>query len=209
MVTTRAHLKIASAVVAIVLAGCSRSANSPSSASLKPDKDRKTAPNFTLKDSNGSTVQLVDFKGKVVLLNFWATWCGPCQIEIPWFVEFEQKYKDQGFAVLGVSMDDDGWKSVKPYISSHKMNYPVVIGSDDISKNFGPLLNAEPPVSTIESLPSTFILDRDGRIASSHVGLVDKADYQNEIVALLAGKQASLRDAAGVFAMLVRPTERR
>ena len=94
-------------------------------AAVKPDKDRKTAPEFALKDSNGQTVHLADYKGKVVLLDFWATWCGPCKVEIPWFIEFEQQFKDRGFAVLGVSMDEDGWDAVKPYIEDHKINYRV------------------------------------------------------------------------------------
>src|SRR5258708_4033486 len=102
-------------------------------AAVKPEKDRKSAPEFSLKDAQGRTVKLSEYKGKVVLLNFWATWCGPCKIEIPWFTDFEQKYKDRGFAVLGVSMDDDGWESVKPYIEAKKVNYRVVLGSDEVA----------------------------------------------------------------------------
>ena len=89
-------------------------------AAVKPEKDRHAAPDFALKDANGATVQLSDYKGKVVLLDFWATWCGPCKIEIPWFIEFEQKYKDKGFAVLGVSMDEDGWSAVKPFMEEQR-----------------------------------------------------------------------------------------
>jgi cytochrome c biogenesis protein CcmG/thiol:disulfide interchange protein DsbE len=128
-----------------------------------------------LKDADGNPVNLTDYRGKVVLVNFWATWCGPCEVEIPWFVEFEQKYKDQGFAVLGLSMDDDGWKAVRPYIASHKINYRVMIASEVVSQQFG----------DIEALPTSFVLDRQGRIATNHVGLVDKRDYQNEILKLL------------------------
>src|SRR5437763_10436558 len=118
------RIKVAAVSVALALlfAGCS------STSTL--EAKRKKAPNFSLKDATGNTVNLADYRGKVVLVNFWATWCGPCEVEIPWFIEFEQKYKDQGFAVLGVSMDDDGWKSVKPYVAKHKINYRVVIGSE-------------------------------------------------------------------------------
>src|SRR5271154_3517735 len=84
----------------------------PSFESLKT----RPAPDFTVNDSTGATLRLSDYKGKVVLLNFWATWCGPCKVEIPWFIEFEQAYRDQRFAVIGISLDDDGWKSVRPYL---------------------------------------------------------------------------------------------
>jgi cytochrome c biogenesis protein CcmG/thiol:disulfide interchange protein DsbE len=152
---------------------------------IKPDGSRKSAPEFTLKDVNGSAVNLSDYKGKVVLLNFWATWCGPCKIEIPWFIDFEQKYKDRGFAVLGVAMDDEGWEIVKPYIDKSKINYRIVVGNDSVATMYG----------GIDSLPTTFVLDRDGKIASTHIGLVSKSDYENEIQQLLENAQRT--DAGG------------
>src|SRR6202161_2807585 len=99
-------------VAGAMLAGCS----SPpvAKAAVKKEKDGNRAPDFTVKDATGASFHLSDYKGKVVLLNFWATWCGPCQIEIPWFMEFNKTYKARGLAVVGVSMDEDGWKSVKP-----------------------------------------------------------------------------------------------
>ena len=148
---------------------------------VKPESQRKKAPEFALKDSNGQTVTLADFKGKVVLLNFWATWCGPCKVEIPWFIDFETKYRDQGFAVLGVAMDDEGWEVVKPYIVSKKVNYRVVMGTDLMANLYG----------GVESLPTTFILDREGRIARTHIGLVSKSEYENDMQELLKQKRAS------------------
>jgi cytochrome c biogenesis protein CcmG/thiol:disulfide interchange protein DsbE len=145
------------------------------SASFKAAGDRKTAPDFMLADSSGKAVRLSDFRGKAVLLNFWATWCAPCKLEIPWFVEFERNYGHRNFAVLGVSMDEDGWKAVNPYMEAVKVNYPVVIGNDEVSKAFG----------GIESLPVTLLIDKAGRIASVHVGLCGKGDYEAEIKTLL------------------------
>jgi peroxiredoxin len=135
----------------------------------------KPAPDFTLTDATGETVKLSDQKGKVVLLNFWATWCGPCKVEIPWFISFQQQYKDRNFTVLGVAFDDDGWTSVKPYLAEHKINYRVVVGNDALDKAYG----------GVESLPTTFLIGRDGRIASKHVGLISKPTYQDEIARLL------------------------
>jgi peroxiredoxin len=158
-------------------------------AGLKPAGKRKPAPTFALKDAGGASVNLVDYKGKVVLVNFWATWCGPCKVEIPWFIEFQEKYKDRDFAVLGVSMDDDGWKSVKPYLAEHKINYPVVIGTQLISDQYG----------SIDSLPTSFMLDRQGRIAAIHIGLAEKSEYQDEITKLLADAKASVERSSGAL----------
>ena len=157
-----------------LLTGCSPS--SPMQAASSSDKSRKAAPDFTLTDANGASVKLSDYKGKVVLLNFWATWCGPCKIEIPWFIQFEKAYKDRGFITLGISMDEDGWKAVKPFLSQTGINYPVMVGDDRLAELYGGL----------DSLPSTFLIDRQGRIAFTHVGLIAKRDYDAEIQQLTA-----------------------
>jgi peroxiredoxin len=165
----------------ILTAACTREPDSAEATSIKPTADREPAPDFSLKDADGRTVKLADYRGKVVLLNFWATWCGPCRIEIPWFTEFETSYKDRGFAVIGVSMDEEGWEIVKPYMRRAKVNYRVVIGDDEVAANYG----------GVTSLPTTFIIDQEGRIASVHVGLVSKADYVNDINELLNSPAAT------------------
>jgi peroxiredoxin len=160
------------ALAASLLGGCTSS----STVNTTSAADRKAAADFALADADGVPVKLSDYKGKVVLLNFWATWCGPCKVEIPWFIEFEKTYKDRGFVTLGVSMDDDGWKSVKPFMAQKAINYPVVVGSDRVAELYG----------GIDSLPTTFLIDREGRIASRHLGLVRKSDYEPEILRLIS-----------------------
>src|SRR5437764_9020577 len=110
--------------------------NSVMAASVKPDKDRKDAPDFSLKDADGKVVHLSDYRGKVVLLDFWATWCGPCKIEIPWFMDMQRKNKDKGFEVLGVAMDDEGWEAVKPFAARMGMNYRLLVGNDQTAQMY-------------------------------------------------------------------------
>ena len=155
--------------------------------------DSKTAPDFALKDASGATVKLSDYRGKVVLLNFWATWCAPCKMEIPWFIQFEQQYKNKGFAVLGVSMDDDGWSAVKPYIAEKKVNYRIVLGTDSVASSYG----------GIDALPTTFVIDRQGRVQATHVGLINRDEYQKEIEGLLGSSETKSAGAtAGVLPAL-------
>ena len=138
------------------------------------------APDFTLNDSAGSPVKLSAYKGKVVLLDFWATWCTGCKVEIPWYVEFQNKYRNDGLVAIGVSMDDDGWKSVKPFLEEHNLNYPVVIANQELTTQYGGL----------PSLPMTLLIDRDGKIAESHAGMVDKDVFEKKIKTLLLASPA-------------------
>ena len=141
---------------------------------------RKAAPDFTLSDSKGAPIRLSDYKGKVVLLDFWATWCHGCNIEIPWYMEFQQKYKDKGLSVIGVAMDDDGWKSVRPFSDEKKINYIIVVGNEGLAKEYG-----------VDNLPVTLLIDRDGKIAVSHAGMVEKEAFEKEIQALIQGPKDS------------------
>ncbi|MDQ1469780.1 MAG: hypothetical protein QOJ99_1260, partial [Bryobacterales bacterium] len=172
------NLRIALVAVTALALGFTVACERNASAQREPVKDsktRKAAPEFELKDATGKVVHLADYKGKVVLLDFWATWCGPCGIEIPWFVEFQRKYKDRGFEILGISMDDDGWKSITPYVAEKKINYRILLGDDKTGDQYG----------GVEALPTTFVIDRDGRIASVHVGLANKKDFEDAIEKLL------------------------
>jgi cytochrome c biogenesis protein CcmG/thiol:disulfide interchange protein DsbE len=170
-------------IVSIGLGTVACAPQEPARKAVKDDKDRKAAPDFELKDAEGKAVKLADYKGKVVLLDFWATWCGPCAIEIPWFVEFQRKYKDRGFEVLGISMDDDGWKAITPFVESKKINYRVLLGNDSTGDLYG----------GVEALPTTFVIDREGRIASVHIGLSSRKDFEDAIEQLLAPPEAAGR----------------
>lgn len=131
---------------------------------------------FTLKDVNGKDVRLSDYKGKVILLDFWATWCIPCKTEIPWFVEFQNKYGSSGLQVIGISVDDTVDK-LKPYVKSLNMNYVVLQGlhHDDVQNAYGPLWG----------IPVTAVISRDGKICAKHAGISSKESFEKEIKSLL------------------------
>lgn len=131
---------------------------------------------FKIKDMNGESVNLSAYKGKVIVLDFWATWCGPCKIEIPGFVELQDKYRDDGLVVLGLSVDDPIEK-LKPFADEFEMNYPVLVGlgRNDVQDAFGP----------IWGIPTTVMIGRDGNICKKHVGMGSKEDFETVIKALL------------------------
>ena len=162
---------------------------------VKPVTDRKPAPEFALKDADGKTVHLEEYKGKVVLLDFFATWCGPCKIEIPWFMEMERTNKDKGFSVLGVSMDDEGWDVVKPFLADMGVNYRVVIGNDATAQIYG----------GVDALPTTFLIDRNGRIAAIHIGLASKKAFEYGIQQLLQDPGGIIKDQADAAVGVVLP----
>lgn len=195
---------------ALLWTGCSKGstrASGKADVTSKPAADfnlkqavGKPTPEFNLKDANGQKVQPSDYKGKVVLLDFWATWCGPCKVEIPWFMDFERQFKDQGFAVVGVSMDEDGWTAIKPYVQQMKMNYRVLLGNDDVSTAYGGL----------DSLPTTLLIDRQGKIAMVEFGVSKgKEEFKDAIVQLLnAPHDRATVGSRSALALLKSPSSR-
>ena len=140
----------------------------------KPAAAGNAAPDFTVADINGHKLTLSDYRGKVVLLDFWATWCTPCREEIPHFVEMQEKYGPQGFQVVGISMDDDA-KPVREFYQEYKLNYPVAVGDDKLADKFGGVFG----------LPINFVIDREGRIRSRHPGATDVSVFDREVSDLL------------------------
>ena len=146
---------------------------------VKPG-DRRMAPDFALADVSGHSIRLSDSRGKVVLLSFWATSCTRCEQEIPWFVEFQRTNAQRGFAVLGISMDEGRWAAVTPYVEQKNVNYPVLMGNDDLAGLFG---------GKYFPMPLTLIIDRSGRIAAIHAGLCRKDEYESDINTVLDEKE--------------------
>lgn len=133
------------------------------------------APAWDLKNLDGKSVKLSDFKGKVVILDFWATWCPPCREEIPNFVELQSKYKDQGLVVIGISLDQGGPGVVSSFAKAQKINYPIVMGDEAVSTQYG----------DIQAIPTTFIIDPNGNIVERHEGFTDKSVFEDAIKKLL------------------------
>jgi len=138
------------------------------------------APDFSLPQMNGGQLRLSSYRGKVVLLDFWATWCAPCREEIPRFVDLQNKFGNQGFQIIGVSMDD-GPEPVRDFYQSFHMNYPVVMGNAKIGELYGGVLG----------LPIAYVIGRDGRIYAKHIGATDVSIFEKEIVDLLQSKAGS------------------
>ncbi|MCF7796551.1 MAG: TlpA family protein disulfide reductase [Lentisphaeria bacterium] len=134
----------------------------------------QTAPDFSLPDINGKAVSLSEFEGKIVIVDFWATWCGPCKMEIPGFVKLQEKYKDD-LVIIGISLDQNGPKAVVPFAQEYKINYPVVYGNGEVVKAYG----------GVNGIPTTFVIDRKGNIQRKYVGYRADSVFEADIKELL------------------------
>lgn len=140
----------------------------------------KPAPDFSLASLDGSTLKLSDYRGKAVLLNFWATWCEPCKIEMPWFVDLQKKYGPQGLQILGVAMDDASNKEISDFARKMGVNYPIMIGKEAVGDQYGGL----------PYLPSTFYIDRDGKVVERVYGLISRSEMETHIQKALGSQVA-------------------
>jgi peroxiredoxin len=156
-------------------------------AGLTSLSSRATARPFSLTDNSGRTEQLADYRGRVVLLNFWATDCGGCRLEIPWLVNLDKTFKNKRVAVIGISLDisyedlknaDEAWSRVKPFVETHQITYPIVMGDGEVSKRY-----------RTEALPASYLIDTRGRIAATYVGLIDEKNVEANIKTLLTEDQ--------------------
>ena len=159
---------------ALVVAGLILTRHNRGSGAKSPTARGTLAPDFTLPQLDGQPIRLSSYRGKIVLLDFWATWCDPCREEIPHFIELQERYSQAGFQIIGVSMDDAP-DPVRTFYQQFQMNYPVVMGNAGIGEDYGGVLG----------LPIAFILDRDGRIVVKHVGATKPEAIEKEVVALL------------------------
>ena len=138
------------------------------------------APDFTLQSIDGKTVRLSDFRGKAVLLNFWATYCAPCRIEMPWFVELQNRYAAEGLQVVGVAMDDSSPNDIEKFANDLGVNYPILVGEDTVGDAYGGL----------PFLPSTFYIGRDGKLVDKAFGLKTRSEIEEDIKKTLSPAQA-------------------
>jgi peroxiredoxin len=146
-------------------------------ANLQGNVTGQVAPDFTLKTIDGKDVKLSDYKGKAVLLNFWATYCEPCKIEMPWFAELNKQYAPQGLQVVGVAMDDAGIDAIRKYSTDLGVNYPILVGKEAVADLYGGM----------QFLPTTFYIDRQGKIVDRVFGLVSHSQIEDDIKKALGG----------------------
>jgi len=143
------------------------------------------APDFELSTLDGKRVKLSDYRGKAVLLNFWATWCSPCKVEMPWFVDLQNRYANDGLVILGVAMDDSDTPKIAQFASEMGVNYPVLLGTDQVSEEYG----------NVQYLPTSFYIDRDGKIVGKGTGLLGRNEIEENVRKALASRVVGMKTA--------------
>lgn len=144
-------------------------------AMCKGDSYEKIAPEFSLKDMSGAERKLSDFKDKVVIIDFWATWCPPCRQEIPHFIDLYNRYKAEGLEIIGISMDTNPGKTLPAFVEEKGINYPILLGNDKVYNLYG----------GIAAIPTTFIIDKEGKIRKKYIGYTEKEVFEKDIKELL------------------------
>lgn len=173
-VSSRSRSPLALVVVAVVVAGMLYFGFHMARRSTRgrPGVARSAeAPDFTLESLDGKSLRLSDLRGKAVLLNFWATWCAPCKIEMPWFVELQNEYGPQGLQIVGVAMDDSSKEDIAKFAKDMGVNYPVLLGKEAVGDAYG----------GVPALPESFFIGRDGKIVDKILGLEGKADIEDAV----------------------------
>jgi thiol-disulfide isomerase/thioredoxin len=162
---------LAAVVAAMLFAGIHYARVSGAGGPNRGALQGQLAPDFDLKSLEGKNVKLSDFRGKAVLLNFWATWCGPCKIEMPWFVELQKQYGPQGLQIVGVAMDDSSPEEIAKFVKEMGVNYPILLGTESVGQSYG----------GVGALPTTFFVDRDGKFVAREFGLQSRSVFVDHI----------------------------
>src|ERR1700722_10209529 len=171
---------IVAIVAAMLFAGMRMARHNRAGGSTKGQLMGNVAPDFELPTLDGKNLKLSDLRGKAVLLNFWATYCGPCKIEMPWFVELQKEYGPQGFQIIGVAMDDASTEDINKFAKEMGVNYPVLIGKDSVADSYG----------GVSVLPTTFFLDRAGKLIAREFGVQSRSVFVDHIKKALSQGQA-------------------
>lgn len=153
------------------------------------------APDFSLQSLDGKTMRLSDFRGKAILLNFWATWCGPCKIEMPWFVDLQKEYGSQGLQIVGVAMDDASKEDIAKFAKDMGVNYPILIGKESVGDEYG----------GVPALPESFLIARDGKIVDRIIGLRGKAEIEDAVKKALDSRPATNQASAAEHTLAAQP----
>jgi thiol-disulfide isomerase/thioredoxin len=167
----------------------------PRDMTLSPRLRTGPAPDFSLESLDGKTTHLSDFRGKAVLLNFWATWCAPCKIEMPWFIDLQKQYAGQGLQIVGVAMDDASKEDIASFAKDMGVNYPILIGKESVGQEYG----------GVNGLPESFLIARDGHIVDRIIGLHGKAEIEDSIKKALDAGPGSGQTSASSTAAVATP----